>query len=490
LFCAKKRLKVAMHELRLHNTLSGKTETFIPQRAGEVKMYTCGPTVYDFAHIGNFRTFVFQDILRRYLKQRGLKLTHAMNLTDVDDRIIANAAAAGAGIREYTEKYAQAFFADCKALSVEAPEYWIRATDHIPDMVQLIERLQEKSFTYDSDGSIYYRIAKFPEYGKLSKIDLSGIQAGARVDNDRYEKESARDFALWKAPKPGEHFWETEIGAGRPGWHIECSAMAMKYLGETLDIHTGGIDLAFPHHENEIAQSEGATGQRFVRYWLHAEHLLVEGEKMSKSLGNFFTMRDLYGKGYKPSALRYALASVPYRRQLNFTFEGLKQATNSVERIRNFADRLRQGKFLAGSPDGMKDRALKALDDFDAGLADDLNTAVALAATFDFVREANIAMDSGEFGQEDVAAAQEFLNAFDQIFAVVKDNDAGKLRELGVRGAEEGLADDWIEAKVAERQAARQRRDFAKSDEIRKELAERGIILEDSKDGSVRWKRK
>jgi cysteinyl-tRNA synthetase len=457
---------------------------------GEVKMYTCGPTVYDYAHIGNFRTFVFQDILRRYLKQRGLKLTHAMNLTDVDDRIIANAAAAGVGIREYTEKYAQAFFADCKALSVEAPEYWIRATDHIPDMVQLIERLQKKSFTYDSEGSIYYRIAKFPEYGKLSKIDLTGIQAGARVDNDRYEKESARDFALWKAPKPGEQFWETEIGKGRPGWHIECSAMAMKYLGETLDIHTGGIDLAFPHHENELAQSEGATGKPFSRYWLHAEHLLVEGEKMSKSLGNFFTMRDLYGKGYKPSALRYALASVPYRRQLNFTFDGLQQATSSVERIRNFADRLKQGKFPVGSPGGMKERAAKALNDFDFGLADDLNTAVALAAAFDFVREANIAIDTGTFGQDDVTSGQEFLRAFDQVFAVVQDNDADKLKELGFGAAEGGISDPEVEGKILERQAARRRRDFAKSDEIRKELAEHGIVIEDSKDGSVRWKRK
>jgi cysteinyl-tRNA synthetase len=482
--------RMAMHELRLHNTLSGKTEPFVPLVAGEVKMYTCGPTVYDYAHIGNFRTFVFQDILRRYLKQRGLKLTHAMNLTDVDDRIIANAAKAGVGIREYTEKYAQAFFADCKALSVEAPEFWMRATDHIPDMVKLIERLQKKTFTYDGEGSIYYRIAKFPEYGKLSKVDLTGIQAGARVDNDRYEKESARDFALWKAPKPGEHYWETEIGPGRPGWHIECSAMAMKYLGETLDIHTGGIDLAFPHHENEIAQSEGATGKPFARYWLHAEHLLVEGEKMSKSLGNFFTMRDLYGKGYKPSALRYALASVPYRRQLNFTFDGLQQAASSVERIRNFADRLKQGKFPVGSPGGMKERAAKALDDFDAGLADDLNTAVALAATFDFVREANIAMDGGQFGQGDVEAAQQFLAAFEQVFAVVQDNDAEKLAELGFAGETGAITDAEVQAKVAERQAARQRRDFAKSDEIRKELAERGIILEDSKDGSVRWKRK
>jgi len=479
-----------MHELKLHNTLSGKTETFVPLVAGEVKMYTCGPTVYDYAHIGNFRTFVFQDILRRYLKQRGLKLNHVMNLTDVDDRIIGNAAAAKVGIREYSEKFVQAFFADCKALSVEAPEHWIRATDHIPEMVKLIERLQEKSYTYDSEGSVYYRITKFPEYGKLSKIDLTGIQAGARVDNDRYEKESARDFALWKAPKAGEHFWETEIGRGRPGWHIECSAMAMKYLGETLDIHTGGIDLAFPHHENEIAQSEGATGKPFARYWVHAEHLLVEGEKMSKSLGNFYTMRDLYVKGYKPSALRYALASVPYRRQLNFTFDGLRQATNSVERLRTFAGRLKQGKFPAGSPARFKERATKALDDFDAGLADDLNTAVALAAAFDFLREANIAMDGGTFGQEDAAAAQTFLAKFDEVFAVVADNDAEKLKELGYGPARGGFGDAEVEAKVADRQAARQRRDFLKSDEIRKELAEHGIILEDSKDGSVRWKRK
>jgi len=479
-----------MHELKLHNTLTGKTEPFVPLVAGEVKMYTCGPTVYDYAHIGNFRTFVFQDILRRYLKQRGLKLNHVMNLTAVDDRIIANAAAANLGIREYTEKFAQAFFADCKALSIQAPDHWIRATDHIPDMVKLIEELRQKSFTYDSEGSIYYRIAKFPEYGKLSKIDLTGIQAGARVDNDRYEKESARDFALWKAPKPGEHFWETEIGPGRPGWHIECSAMAMKYLGKTLDIHTGGIDLAFPHHENEIAQSEGATGEPFVRYWVHAEHLLVEGEKMSKSAGNFYTMRDLYGKGYRPSALRYALASVPYRRQLNFTFDGLTQATNSVERLRTFADRLKQRKFPAGSPAGFKEKAVKALDDFDAGLADDLNTAVALAAAFDFLREANIAIDSGRFGGEDAVAALGFLAKFDEVFAVVAINDAERLQELGYGPAGDGLSDSEIDAMLAERQAARQRRDFAKSDEIRKKLAESGIILEDSKDGSVRWKRK
>jgi cysteinyl-tRNA synthetase len=433
---------------------------------------------------------VFQDILRRFLKLRGFKLNHVMNLTDVDDRIIAKAAAAGVSIRDYTQKYVQAFFDDCKTLSIEAPEHWIRATDYIDDMVKLIQRLQEKTFTYSGEGSIYYRIGKFPDYGKLSKIDVSGIQTGVRVDNDRYEKESARDFALWKAPKPGEHFWETPIGPGRPGWHIECSAMAMKLLGETIDIHTGGIDLAFPHHENEIAQSEGATGKQFVRYWMHAEHLLVEGEKMSKSLGNFFTLRDLFAKGYKPSALRYALASVPYRRQLNFTFDGLQQAASAVERLRNFSDRLAQGKFPAGQQPGMAERIAKAAQDFDASLSDDLNTAMALGAVYELVREANITMDNGEFRQGDVAAAQEFLAAFDRVFAVIADNDAGKLQVLGYGDSSGALTDAEVEKLVAERQDARKRRDYAAADRLRKELADRGIIVEDSRDGSVRWKRK
>jgi len=479
-----------MAEIQLHNTLSGKIEKFVPQNAGEVRMYTCGPTVYDFAHIGNYRTFVFQDILRRFLKLRGFKLNHVMNLTDVDDRIIANAVKAGVSIRDYTAKFVQAFFDDCRTLSIEAPEYWIRATDHIDDMVKLIERLQQRTFTYSGDGSIYYRIAKFPDYGKLSKIDLTGIQAGARVDNDRYEKESARDFALWKGPKPGEHFWETPIGRGRPGWHIECSAMAMKYLGDTLDIHTGGIDLAFPHHENEIAQSEGATGKPFVRYWLHAEHLLVEGEKMSKSLGNFFTLRDLFAKGYKPSALRFALASVPYRKQLNFTFDGLQQAASSVERLRNFADRLKSGKFPAGKQERMAARVAKAAEEFDGGLSDDLNTARALAAVFDLVREANIAIDKGEFCQDDVPAILDFLATFDRVFAVVEDNDGEKLRGLGYGGSESGPDDAEIDRLVSERTAAKKGRDFATADRIRKELSDRGIIIEDAKDGSVRWKRK
>ena len=479
-----------MREIQLHNTLSGKIEPFVPLKPGQVVMYTCGPTVYDYAHIGNYRTFVFQDILRRFLKWRGFQLKHVMNLTDVDDRIIANAAAAGTDIREYTEKFVQAFFADCKMLSIESPEHWIRATDHINDMVVLIQKLQTITYTYPSEGSIYYRITKFKDYGKLSKVDLSGIQAGARVDNDRYEKESARDFALWKAPKPGEHFWETPIGPGRPGWHIECSAMAMKYLGDTLDIHTGGIDLTFPHHENEIAQSEAATGKQFVRYWLHAEHLLVEGEKMSKSQGNFFTLRDLFAKGYKPSALRFALASVPYRRQLNFTFDGLQQATSSVERLRNFAARLRSEKFSTGNQPEMAGRIAQAADDFDAGLSDDLNTAQALAAVYDFVREANIAMDKGEFRHGDVAPAQALLASFDKIFAVLEDNDGDKLKTLGFATDDAAVSDAEIEKMVQERNAARARRDFAASDRIRKELSDRGIILEDTKDGKVRWKRK
>src|SRR5579885_1803351 len=478
-----------MGDIVFQNTLGGEKQTFVPLETGRVRMYTCGPTVYDFAHIGNFRTFVFQDVLRRFLRSRGFEVTQVTNFTDVDDRIIAKAAEANVDIRQFTDKYIDAFLADQRVLGIGKPEHMVRATDHIEDMVQLIERLTEKGFTYVSEGSIYFRISRFRDYGKLSHVDMSGIKAGARVDVDRYEKADARDFALWKAPKPGEFFWNTRIGPGRPGWHIECSAMAMKYLGETLDVHSGGIDLAFPHHENEIAQSEAATGKPFVRYWLHAEHLLVEGEKMSKSLGNFFTLRDLFAKGHKPSALRFALASVPYRKQLNFTFDGLQQASSAVERLRNFADRLKSGKFPNGNQPGFAERVAKAREDFDAGLADDLNTAQALAAVFDLVREANTAMDKGEFRQGDVPAALEFLAAFDGIFSVMTDDDAGKLKALGY-AAEAGPDDAEIEKLIAERQAARQRRDFATSDRIRRELADRGIILEDTKDGSVRWKRK
>jgi cysteinyl-tRNA synthetase len=479
-----------MNPIRLHDTLKNRLEQLEPMHKGEIRIYTCGPTVYDFAHIGNFRTFVFQDVLRRFLRTRGYRVLQVMNLTDVDDRIIQKAAAAGVSIREYTEKYIEAFLEDMRALNLEMPEELVRATDHIEDMVALIEKLQQKGMTYTSDGSIYYRISKFPTYGKLSKIDMSGIKAGARVDTDRYEKDDARDFALWKAPKPGEHFWETRIGPGRPGWHIECSAMSMKYLGETLDIHTGGVDLAFPHHENEIAQSEAATGKTFVRLWLHAEHLIIEGEKMSKSLGNFYTLRDLFAKNYKPSSIRFLLLSVPYRRQLNFTMDGLKQAETSVERLRNFVRRLKEAKFSAGANPEIQKRAEKAESDFDAGLADDLNTAVALAAVFDLVRDANTAMDRGEFRQQDAPRVISAMEKFDAILALLTDDDNEKLRNLGFGPSQPQMPPDQIEKLVEERQLAKKRRDFKRADEIRKQLAESGIILEDTKEGGVRWKQK
>jgi cysteinyl-tRNA synthetase len=479
-----------MTPIRFHNTLTNRLEPFEPLHPGEVRMYTCGPTVYDFAHIGNFRTFVFQDVLRRFLRLRGYRMLHVMNLTDVDDRIIQNAAAAKVSIREYTEKYVQAFLEDMDALHLETPENLVRATDHIEDMVALIERLQQKGVTYTSEGSIYFRISDFPGYGNLSKIDVAGMKAGARVDSDRYEKDNVRDFVLWKAPKPGEHFWETRIGPGRPGWHIECSTMSMKYLGDTIDIHTGGVDLTFPHHENEIAQSEAATGHPFVRFWLHAEFLIIGSEKMSKSLGNFFTLRDLFGKGQKPSAIRFLLLSVPYRRQLNFTEEGLTQAASSVERLRNFVARLRTAQFPAGSNPEMQKRAEKAEADFDAGLADDLNTAVALASVFDLVRDANTAMDRGGFLQQDAMRMMAAMEKFDAVFGVLVDDDAEKLAKLGFSPAGQRMASEQVEALIEERNAARKRRDFKRADEIRRQLSESGIILEDAKDGSVRWKYK
>ncbi len=479
-----------MNEIHLHNTLTNRLEPLSPLHPGEVRIYTCGPTVYAFAHIGNFRTFVFQDILRRFLRYRGYRVLQVMNVTDVDDRIIQNAAAAGIGIRDYTEKYIQAFLEDTDALHIELPEELVRATDHIEDMVTLIERLQKKSLTYTSDGSIYFRISQFPAYGKLSKIDVAGMQAGARVDVDQYEKDDARDFALWKAPKPGEHFWDTRIGPGRPGWHIECSAMAMKYLGDTLDIHTGGVDLAFPHHENEIAQSEAATGHPFVRLWLHAEHLILEGQKMSKSLGNFYTLRDLFAKGHKPSTIRYLLLSVPYRRQLNFTEDGLTQARNSVERLRNFTARLKSAQFAEGSNPEIQARIEKAEADFDAGLADDINTAIALAAIFDLVRDVNTAMDRGTFRQQDAPRAVAAMEKFDGILALLADDDEEKLRKLGFGTSKPGLSVSQIETMIEERQAAKKRRDFKRSDEIRQQLADSGILLEDTKDGAIRWKRK
>src|ERR1700691_3706510 len=381
--------------LCLYNTMSGKVEEFRTLAGDEVRMYACGPTVYDYGHIGNFRTFVAVDILRRYLRQSGFKLRHVMNITDVDDKIIRNSARAGVSVKQYTAKFEKAFLEDAAALNIEQP-ILVRATDHIEEMAQFIAKLETAGYAYRAeDGSYYFRIAKFPGYGKLSKKDFAGMEDGARVDVDEYEKDSARDFALWKAPKAGEASWESSIGRGRPGWHIECSVMSMEELGDTFDLHAGGEDLIFPHHENEIAQSEALTGKPFAHFWFHVRFLLVEGAKMSKSLGNFYTLRDLVLKGHKPSSIRFLLASVPYRNQLNFTFDGLKQAAVSVERLRNFRQRLSEGKFAAGANAEMQSLARQTADRIRAAFEDDLNTAQAQAAIFEMVRHANAAFDAG-----------------------------------------------------------------------------------------------
>ena len=492
--------------LRLYNTLPGKVEEFRPLVDNEVRMYACGPTVYDYGHIGNLRTFIAVDILRRFLRQSGYNVRHVMNITDVDDKIIRNSASDGVSVQQYTKKYEKAFLEDIAALNIEQP-ILVRATEHIPEMAEFIAELEKKGFAYRAeDGSYYFRIANFPAYGQLSKKDFAGMEDGARVDVDEYEKDSARDFALWKAPKPGETSWETVIGPGRPGWHIECSVMAMEELGETFDLHAGGEDLIFPHHENEIAQSEALTGKTFARFWFHVRFLLVEGEKMSKSLGNFYTLRDLVLKGHKPSSIRYLLASVPYRNQLNFTFHGLKQAAVSVERLRNFQSRLTTGQFPPGATESMAELARETAERMRAGMDDDLNTAQAQAAIFDMVRKANAAMDAGQFKKDDVPALLASLEGFDELFAVLKDDDGPKIRDIiewaKAEGRENEVSEELLEMagtqqisdgnvanKIAEMEAARRSRNFKVSDTIRAELAALGIIVEITKDGA-RWKRK
>ncbi len=468
--------------LRFYNTLTQQVQPFVPADPNAVRMYTCGPTVYDFAHIGNFRTFVFYDLLRRVLQLNGYKLDHVMNITDVDDKIIRNAVAQGKSLGEYTDIYTKAFLDDCAVLRLERPERIARATEHIPEMAAAIHKLEQEGHTYRSDGSVYFRISTFPGYGKLSHNDFDGMVSGARVDVDSYEKNDGRDFALWKAPKPGEPSWDTEIGAGRPGWHIECSVMAIEFLGATLDIHAGGVDLIFPHHENEIAQSEALTGKPFSNYWLHSEFLLVDGQKMSKSLGNFYTLRDLCDtRGFSPESIRYLLASVPYRKGLNFTMEGLKSATTAIDRLRNFSLRLDSAKWPEGKNDKIEKieaLAVRAQTDFRAALDDDLNTAEALAAVFEFIREANIAADAGEFYSANVTSARALLNQFDAFFEVLKPSASAG-----------GLSDAEVEKLIADRTAAKKGRDFTRADQIRAQLLEQGIILEDTKDG-IRWKRK
>ena len=464
--------------LRFYNTLTQQVEPFAPLHDNVVRMYTCGPTVYNYVHIGNLRTFTFQDILRRWLQVRGYQLDHVMNITDVEDKIIRNASAEHKSIAEYTEKYTQAFLEDTATLRLQRPERLVKATDHIPDMVRAIQDLERLGYTYQSDGSIYYRISKFPGYGKLSHNDFSGIRAGARVDVDEYDKANARDFVLWKARKDGEPFWDSDVGPGRPGWHIECSVMAMKYLGETLDIHAGGVDLVFPHHENEIAQSEAITCKPFARFWLHSEFLNVEAQKMSKSAGNFYTLRDLRELGYAPEPIRYLLASVPYRKKLNFTFDGLKAAATAIDRLRNFKLRLETDRYPEGTNEKLVERTEAAAQRFGESLDDDLNTAEALASLFEYVRDANTAMDASEFRTGNIPSALELLDEFDRIFDVLRPSSS-----------EAATTDAQVEALIAERAQAKKNREFARADQIRQQLLDAGIILEDTKEGA-RWKRK
>jgi len=490
--------------MELFNTLGGKVETLEPVGAPELRMYCCGPTVYDYGHIGNFRTFLHVDVLRRFLRQQGMAVKFVMNITDVDDKIIRNAAAAGKSIADYTEKYERAFFEDSDALGIERPEIVARATACIPDMVTLIEKLASEDIAYQTeDGSWYFRIARFPEYGKLSRKDFDGIEDGARVDVDEYEKDAARDFALWKACKPGEQSWTTALGCGRPGWHIECSAMATKFLGESLDLHCGGEDLMFPHHENEIAQSESASGQPFTRHWMHVRFLLVEGRKMSKSEGNFYTLRDLLLKGYRASAIRFLLISVPYRHQMNFTFESLTESTNAIDRLRTFHQRMLKGGFAEGLDEGVAAATAKAEQGYTASLANDLNTAEARAAIFELVRAANSAADGGTLRAGNVGEILRVMELFNGVFAVLKDNDAEITRAALAWAEAEGrlgeaapelvtnlaLSDTEIDALVAERTQAKKSRNFARADGIRNDLLTKGIVIEDSKDG-VRWRRK
>ncbi|MDX6693901.1 MAG: cysteinyl-tRNA synthetase [Blastocatellia bacterium] len=465
--------------LRLHNTLSGRLEEFRPLVEGQVRMYYCGPTVWDYATIGNFRSNIFTDLLRRYLKFKGYAVTHVMNITDVEDRIIGLSQKNGVTIDDYTAKYIEALWQDFDALGCARPDIVPRATRHIPEMVALIQRLEARGHAYRSEGSIYYRISSFPEYGKLSKINFAGNIAGAseRVDTDKYEKEDARDFALWKMSAPDEEpAWDTSIGRGRPGWHIECSAMSMKYLGETFDIHAGGIDLVFPHHENEVAQSEGATGKQFAKYWIHYEHLKVDGESMSKSKGNYYTFRDIAAKGYSPVAVRYFLLSVPYRKQLNFTFEGLNAATKTVEGLRDFRSRLMEARAEAGSNPRLAETAQRALEGFEAGLDDDLNTSVALAALHNLAREVNTALADHALREDNRRELLQLLERFNTVLNIFDD-------------AQPLMLDAEVQALIDERQEARRRRDFSRADQIRDQLSERGITLEDTKDG-VRWKRR
>jgi cysteinyl-tRNA synthetase len=439
-------------------------------------MYTCGPTVYDFAHIGNFRSYVWEDLLRRTLALHGFAVTQVMNITDVEDKIIARMAADGRTLEEVTGPFIQAFFEDLDTLRVQRAEHYPRATDHLPEMIVLAERLRERGLTYDSKGSLYFRIAAFPGYGRLSNLDGREVKSGARVDSDEYDKDDARDFVLWKAERPGEPSWQSPFGPGRPGWHLECSAMSIKYLGESFDLHTGGVDNIFPHHDNEIAQSEGATGRPFVKYWMHAAHLLVDNEKMSKSKGNFYTLRDLLARGHEPRAIRLLLLATHYRTPLNFTFDALAQATSELQRLDDLTARLaRESPGEAGADAAFEARLAQEGAEFEKALGDDLNVSGALGAVFRVVRETHVALDRGELPAASRTCLAAVLGRFDSV--------------LGLLERPEAALDAEVEALIAQRVEARRARDFATADRIRDELASRGILLEDTAGGTV-WKRR
>ena len=456
--------------LRFYNTLTRQRDVFQALEDGHVRMYTCGPTVYNHPHIGNYRAYMFEDLLRRYLKYRRYQVTQIMNLTDVDDKTIRDAQKAGLSLHDFTAIYSQAFFEDLQTLNIEAAEHYPAATDHIPEMIAIIQRLQERGYTYTVDGSIYYRIDRFPDYGKLAHLEAETLQNGAsgRMDRDEYDKDDMRDFALWKAwtPEDGEVYWETALGKGRPGWHIECSAMAMKYLGTHFDIHTGGEDNIFPHHENEIAQSEAATGEQFVNYWLHCRHLLVDNQKMSKSLGNFYTLRDLLAQGSKPQGVRYALLSIHYRQPLNFTFDGLHAAEQAVQRLVDFMQHVPTAH---GAGFDVHPLLTTTQQRFEDALDDDLNISGALGAIFEMVREVNRAIAQQQLSAEHAELVHALMRRFDTVLGLFTEAAVSLDREA--------------EALMAERQQARQARDFARADTLRTALRERGYVVEDTPQG-------
>jgi cysteinyl-tRNA synthetase len=471
--------------LKIYNTLNRRIEELIPGGIKKdsikdypaVTIYTCGPTVYSYAHIGNFRTFVFNDLIRRYLKFRGFRVNHAMNITDVDDKTIKGAAAEGVSLQEYTQKYTKIFFEDLKTLNIEPVEHNPKATESIEEIIEILKRIDKAGMLYEKDGSLYFNISKFSDYGKLSLLDKREIKSGISFDADEYEKEDVRDFALWKAGKEGEPFWETPYGQGRPGWHIECSAMIRKIFGATIDMHIGGVDLIFPHHENEIAQSEAAYNEKFVRCWVHSEHLLVDGAKMSKSLGNFYTLRDLLDRGFSPRSIRYLLMSAHYKKQLNFTFEGIKQADLALERIDNFMLRLTDIK-SAGENSELKPLADRLIQEFSETVDNDLNISGGLGIFFDFIHKINSMISDDRISKNDAAHILETLRMLDSVFGFI-------FFETEVEDPDK----DRIDRLVDERNQAKKNREFARADEIRELLKNEGIILEDTKDGT-RWKRK